>query len=193
MGGDVAPRGRGTGAASPNRDRVHRHTRGCPADFRRGGRRRAGPIANLGAGRAAGVVRANSEGPPRVMSALFDAARDLQTLLEMHGWGFCFIGGSRCCVGVNHDSRGTSTSRCCARLEAKTRCPLHYWTRDTWGGSRMLVSLPVEIECCFFNRPAVFRLISLWRRSRLRKPWWSGPACSNLRRNPPCEPARRKT
>jgi hypothetical protein len=27
------------------------------------------------------------------MSALFDAARDLQTLLEKRGWGFCFIGG----------------------------------------------------------------------------------------------------
>lgn len=27
------------------------------------------------------------------MSALFDAARDLQSMLEMHGWGFCFIGG----------------------------------------------------------------------------------------------------
>jgi hypothetical protein len=27
------------------------------------------------------------------MSALFDAARDLQTLLEMRGWRFCFIGG----------------------------------------------------------------------------------------------------
>jgi hypothetical protein len=27
------------------------------------------------------------------MSALFDAARELQTLLEMRGWGFCFIGG----------------------------------------------------------------------------------------------------
>jgi hypothetical protein len=27
------------------------------------------------------------------MSALFDAARDLQTLIETRGWGFCFIGG----------------------------------------------------------------------------------------------------
>jgi hypothetical protein len=27
------------------------------------------------------------------MSALFDAARDLQTLLETRGWRFCFIGG----------------------------------------------------------------------------------------------------
>ena len=27
------------------------------------------------------------------MGALFDAARDLQTYLETHGWGFCFIGG----------------------------------------------------------------------------------------------------
>ena len=27
------------------------------------------------------------------MSALFDAARDLQTLLDTLGWGFCFIGG----------------------------------------------------------------------------------------------------
>jgi len=27
------------------------------------------------------------------MSALFDAARDLQTALAAHGWGFCFIGG----------------------------------------------------------------------------------------------------
>jgi hypothetical protein len=27
------------------------------------------------------------------MSALFDAARDLQTLLEARGWRFCFIGG----------------------------------------------------------------------------------------------------
>jgi hypothetical protein len=27
------------------------------------------------------------------MSTLFDAARDLQVLLETHGWGFCFIGG----------------------------------------------------------------------------------------------------
>jgi hypothetical protein len=27
------------------------------------------------------------------MSALFDAARDLQTYLETRGWGFCFIGG----------------------------------------------------------------------------------------------------
>jgi hypothetical protein len=27
------------------------------------------------------------------MSALFDAARDLETSLEIRGWGFCFIGG----------------------------------------------------------------------------------------------------
>ena len=27
------------------------------------------------------------------MSTLFDAARDLQALLQTHGWGFCFIGG----------------------------------------------------------------------------------------------------
>lgn len=27
------------------------------------------------------------------MSTLFDAARDLQSLLEAHGWRFCFIGG----------------------------------------------------------------------------------------------------
>jgi hypothetical protein len=27
------------------------------------------------------------------MSTLFEAARDLQALLQTHGWGFCFIGG----------------------------------------------------------------------------------------------------
>lgn len=27
------------------------------------------------------------------MSALFDAARELQTLLDTRGWRFCFIGG----------------------------------------------------------------------------------------------------
>jgi hypothetical protein len=108
------------------------------------------------------------------MSALFDAARDLQTLLETRGWRFCFIGGLAAVRwGEPRFTRGVDVT-CCVRLEARTRYPRRCWTRDTCDGSRMPGSLPVEIESCSFNRLTAFRLISLWRRSRLRKSWWNG-------------------
>src|SRR5207302_2259788 len=63
-----------------------------PTDFRSSRPRPSGAIANVRTGRAAGVVRAAAKGSARVIT-LFDAARDLQTLLEGRGWGFCIIGG----------------------------------------------------------------------------------------------------